>query len=324
MATALIGTLVVSGVLLTQAAPADPTAILPSPADPTPTDPPPSPEPSPSPTMSPSAEVQPDPTTAVRDALARYVASRRAHAGIAVLDRITGIALAYQDSTRFTTASVVKVDILATLLWRYQRANRQLSPYQRDLAEDMIVHSDNNAASTLWDAAGGASGIAQANQAFGLTQTSPNRGDYWGATTTTAADQLRLLGTLAAPAGPLSTTRQGYEWNLLGHVESDQRWGVPRAAGTAATAVYVKNGWWPSKGRWIMNSVGRVVEPGHDWLVAILSDRNPTERSGMSLVEHLAWLALDGLRKATVSPAPTVSTAPTVSSAPTVSPAPSG
>jgi hypothetical protein len=63
----------------------------------------------------------------------------------------------------------------------------------------------------------------------------------------------------------------------------------------------VKNGWLASpadRGRWIVNSVGRVVEPGHDWLVAVLSDHNPTEGSGITLVEHLASTALTGLRSA--------------------------
>jgi beta-lactamase class A len=315
-ATALSGALVAIA-LLGQYVPTEPLATRPSPPE-APPSPVLSPSPSPIPALAePSATPQPapDPTVAVQASIASYVTGRRAHAGIAVRDRITGLAVAYQETVRFDTASVVKANILAALLWRNQRANRSLTAAQGDLAEDMIVHSDNDATDALWDAAGGAAGITNANQAFGLSQTSVNQDGYWGATLTTAADQLRLLGALADLGGPLSTISQGYEWNLLAHVDTDQRWGVPRAAGPAATAVYVKNGWLDDKndrGRWIMNTVGRIVEPGHDWLVAILSDHNPTEQSGMTLVETLAAIALDGLRRATAvaTPAPSAGGGP--------------
>src|SRR5947207_2742942 len=131
----------------------------------------------------------------------------------------------------------------------------------------------------------------------------------WQASTpTSAGDQLRLLRVLAEPDGPLSPAARSYPWSLLGHVEPDQRWGVPHAAGTAATGVYVKNGWWPNRsdlGRWIINSIGRIIEPGHDWLVVVLSDHDRTEDGGIGLVERIASIVVDGLRQATASPSPT-------------------
>jgi len=256
-----------------------------------------------SPRPSVAADVRPAPagsvTAALAAALAADATARRAHAGIAVLDRVSGVSVGYNDGVRFATASVVKVDILATLLWRDERAGREPTAAQRRLATEMITESDNEAASDLWDTIGGAAGLAQANRMFGLRQTVPNRSGYWGMTGTTAADQLRLLGVLADPTGPLSAAGRGYLLGLMSRVESGQRWGVPRGAGTGATAVYVKNGWLANvadRGRWIVNSVGRVVEPGHDFLVAVLSDHNPTEAAGISLVEHLTRTALTGLR----------------------------
>jgi len=246
----------------------------------------------------PSQAPLPDPVPAVRAALARYAAARRAHTGIAVLDRVTGRAVGYEDGARFPTASVVKLDILATLLWQHQRTGRPLSAGQKHAATEMITESDNEAADALWTEIGGASGLAQANRVFGLTRTTPNRAGYWGLTTTTAADQVRLLGVLADPAGPLSAGSRGYALGLLARVRAGQRWGVPRAA-AGPTAVYVKDGWLASvadRGRWIVNSVGRIIEPGHDWLVAVLSDHNPTEGGGIGTVEHLATTAVAGLR----------------------------
>ncbi len=259
------------------------------------------PEPEPIATPSMAGQVLADPAVPLRAAIDSYVTGRGAHLGVVVLDRVTGETLAYNDSVRFATASVVKVDILATLLLRAQRAGRPLTAAQKDLASQMITESDNDAATELWDEAGGATGVAQANRTFGLTQTSPNRDDYWGLTTTTPADQVRLLGVLADPAGPLSAASRGYALDLMSRVESDQRWGVPAAAGTATTAVYVKDGWLSNGNdddRWIVNSVGRLVEPGHDWLVAVLSDHTDDEDAAIATVEHVASTVVTGLREA--------------------------
>lgn len=241
----------------------------------------------------------PDPVGLVRDALATALAGQGRNVGVEVLDRVTGRTVGYQEALAFETASIVKVDILATLLWQDQKAGRQLTANQRDLAEDMITESDNDAASALWDAIGGASGLAAANRAFGLTGTTPGTDGYWGATTTTSADQVKLLAMLSDDSGPLSATNRAYELNLMADVESDQRWGVPAAAGSTTTAVYVKNGWLSSpsdNGLWVVNSIGRIVEPGHDWLVAVLTNHQSDEDPAITLIQNTAAAALNGLR----------------------------
>jgi beta-lactamase class A len=291
----------------TAAAPAASTADSASPTD--------SPGPTDSPSTTDSPALSASPAAAVRGgevsplqaaeaagtaALTGYLSGRGARIGVAVLDRVTGAAVGYQDGTAFHTASVVKMDILATLLWQDQRAGRQLTDDQRDLATSMITASDNDAATSLWDAIGSGSGLAAANRAFGLTHTTPGSDGSWGLTTTTAADQVRLLAVLADPDGPLSADSRAYELGLLSRVESDQRWGVPSAADATATAVYVKNGWLSytgDNGWWIVNSVGRIVEPGHDWLVAILSDQNGDEDSGIDRIQRSATVTLDALRR---------------------------
>ena len=267
-------------------------------------------QPSPAPTQStlddfvspePNASDPPaaDQSATVLAALAAALAGQGSHIGVEVLDRVTGAAVGYQASQSFHTASVVKVDILATLLWRYQRAGRQLADDERDEAEAMITESDNEAASALWDDIGGGTGLAEANRAFGLTQTTPGPDGYWGSTATTAADQIRLLSMLTDESGPLTADSRAYELGLLANVESDQRWGVPAAATGTASAVYVKNGWLsaPSDdGLWIVNSIGRIVEPGHDWLVAVLSDHHDDEDPGITMVQNAATTAVGGLR----------------------------
>jgi beta-lactamase class A len=256
-------------------------------------------DPAPSPSPSVVATNGLAPSGDIRAALASYAATKKAHVGIAVFDRVTGATVTYNDGVRFATASVVKMDILATVLYQNQKAGRQLSATQKALATKMITASDNNAATSLWNSVGGASGVAAANKVFGLTQTKPNYA--WGMTTTTPSDQVRLLGVLTNPNSPLSQANQQYELGLMAKVEADQRWGVPRAAGTGATGVYNKNGWLASirdRGRWIVNSVGRIVEPGHDWLVAVLSDHSSSMGSGITVIEHETVTAVNGLRSA--------------------------
>ncbi len=56
-------------------------------------------------------------------------------------------------------ASVVKLNILDALLAKYGKGSGGLSGQDRKLARLMIEDSDNDAATALWDTAGGASGI---------------------------------------------------------------------------------------------------------------------------------------------------------------------
>jgi hypothetical protein len=239
----------------------------------------------------------------VRGQVASYLADRGRHAAVAALDLNTGAELTYNASVRFETASIVKVDILAALLWQRQEeggsgGEAELTAGQRTLAMRMITQSDNDAADDLYEQVGGATGLTRANRAFGLTDTTPQ--SSWGLTRTTVSDQLRLLRVVSRP-GPLAAPSRAYILDLMSQVERDQRWGVPAAAGEDATAVYVKNGWLSRSAdryRWIINSIGRIVEPGHDWLIVVLTNLNATMDAGVDLVQATANLALDGLRRA--------------------------
>jgi hypothetical protein len=85
---------------------------------------------------------------------------------------------------------------------------------------------------------------------------------------------------------------------LMSRVESDQRWGVPTAAGPDASKVYNKNGWYPFSddgGTWTINSLGEIVENGHTYLVAVLSNGNATQGGGEALVGSAATVALTSL-----------------------------
>nr|BEK64558.1 serine hydrolase [Kitasatospora purpeofusca] len=215
---------------------------------------------------------------------------------VAVTDLETGQSLSYGGPGHdFATASIVKLDILAALLLRTQDLGSTPTAAQRALATTMIENSDNDSATGLWDEIGADPGLDAANARFGLTATKAGQDGYWGLTSTTADDQLRLLRQVFTDDSLLSTTSRSYIQELLDQVEDDQRWGVGAAASDGGFEV--KNGWLPrdSDGLWVINSIGRVERDGHELLIAVVSDGNPTDTDGMDLVESVARAAAEAL-----------------------------
>ncbi|SOD87838.1 serine hydrolase [Streptomyces sp. Ag109_G2-15] len=209
----------------------------------------------------------------------------------AVLEVDSGESAAYGGAA-FDTASIVKVDILATLLLQAQDAGRQLTVAEKAYATKMIENSDNASATALWHTIGRAEGLDAANERFGLAQTSGGSGELWGLTQTTAADQLALLQQVFGEESLLSAASRTYVQGLMKGVEADQQWGVSAAAVGSSWAL--KNGWLArsTTGLWDVNSIGRVTVDGTDYLVAVLSKGTVSEAKGISLVEDAAKAAV--------------------------------
>ncbi|WP_432082962.1 serine hydrolase [Streptomyces sp. WAC 04229] len=208
--------------------------------------------------------------------------------GVAGFDPGAGVTAAY-GAGGFETASVVKVGILAALLLRARDAGRVLTVAERAHAVAMVERSDNDSASALWRAIGGARGLDAANERFGLTGTAGGEGTLWGLTRTTAVDQVALLRHLfVADGSELTADARAYVTGLMGRIADGQRWGVSAAADGSAWAL--KNGWLrrSTTGLWVVNSVGRVTSGGHDRLVAVVSRGSATLAEGIALVEAAA------------------------------------
>ncbi|MCW2936660.1 MAG: hypothetical protein JWM19_7622 [Actinomycetia bacterium] len=216
------------------------------------------------------------------------------HVAIAVDDLSNGQFASYGGNQEFITASIVKADILAALLYQLQQENRHLNPHQETLATTMIDNSDNDAATKLYDEDGESSGIDAANQAFGLTETTVGTSGYWGLTTTTPDDQVRLLRQVFTSQTILAPASQAYIQDLMGQVESDQAWGVPSAA-DSGTSFAVKNGWLPNPDLWEINSIGEVTHQGQRMLIAVLSSDNDDYDDGISLVQGVIGKAADAV-----------------------------
>jgi beta-lactamase class A len=240
-----------------------------------------------------SSTVSASPTTDAEQRLSAAVASviksDEGHAAVAVDDLTTGQAASYNGGDDFVTASIVKVDILSTLLYQSQQSGESLSDEQQELATTMIENSDNDAASDLYDDDGAATGIDTANKAFGLTDTAAGTDGFWGLTTTTVTDQIKLLRQVFTSDSLLTSSSRDYIQDLMGQVEADQRWGVSAAASDGS--YLVKNGWLPNPDLWEINSIGEVTRDGQELLLVVLSADNETEDGGIALVQQIAQAA---------------------------------
>jgi len=153
----------------------------------------------------------------------------------------------------------------------------------------MIRNRDNDAASTLWEMIGGADGLAAADGRLGLTETVPGPDGWWGMTTTTVTDRIKLLDTIDDPDGPLAPSRE-YVLDLMSRVAADQAWGASAGAGPEET-VALKNGWVDDDtGTWIINTTGRITGPDTDLTIAVLSDHQTGYAAGVTAVEQIVAL----------------------------------
>jgi Beta-lactamase enzyme family len=247
------------------------------------------------PTPSPGTARHQDPLGA---AAASYVAGRAGVVLAAVYDLRTGQTWHLGQGQPQDEASVVKLDVLETLLAERGRSGTELSASDRALAAQMIEDSDNDAATSLWYEVGGPSSIRSFNATAGLADTAPSScvncpgfpWPGWGLTTTTPSDQLALLRALVEPNPLLTNADRTYALSLMENVTPDQRWGVSGGVPAQAT-VALKNGWLPlnsADNDWQINSVGWISGSGRDYLMAVLTTGNPSEQYGIDTIDQLA------------------------------------
>lgn len=228
-----------------------------------------------------------------------YLHGRPGRAGVMATDLRSGMTFGVDETSRYVTASVIKVDILAALLLQHQRQGVAMSDGERALAARMIRRSDNSAADALYADIGRDAGLRSADAAFGLDRTDPYPVS-WGSSWTSPSDQVRLVRMLASGGGPLTAANRRYVLGLMGSVTPSQAWGISAAA-RPGEKVALKNGWVPLRyegNGWAVNSIGRITGRGHDFVVAVFSADSPTMAEGVATVEHLASMVVSPLREA--------------------------
>jgi Beta-lactamase enzyme family len=211
---------------------------------------------------------------------------------VGVIDTATGRQAVYNAGIRFPTGSIVKADILATLLLQHQRNGSSVVAQGATLATDMIENSSDAAARSLWRLVGGVAGVESANHILKLTHTSLGPAGRWGLTSTTVSDQLQLLTDLTSPRSPLDSASRAYAVSLMEHVAPGQRWGIPAAASPGARYA-VRNGWLPDQRLLAVDSMGVVRRNGQELLIVVLSRGNPTLAAGIARAQAAAVAAAD-------------------------------
>ncbi|MGA5898007.1 serine hydrolase [Streptomyces venetus] len=215
------------------------------------------------------------------------LATRKGTVAVGLHDRSTNTTCTLRATSAYDSASVVKVTVLAALLWDAKKSNRYLTERENTFAKAMITKSDNAATSTLWKQLG-MTKIKGFLTAAGMTQTKPGANGYWGLTQITVTDEQKLLKLLTAKNAVLSDNARAYVIKLMGQVVSSQRWGTPYGVPSGVT-VAVKNGWLQrSTNGWRVHSVGAFKGGGHDYVMTVLTHGNSTMDYGIATIQAVA------------------------------------
>lgn len=167
------------------------------------------------------------------------------------------------------TASIVKVQIMATVMRRAQEAKRSLTTWEKSQLVPMIRYSDNSAATNLWNYVGRGRAVARVDALMGLKSTVMDSRGAWGLTVTNAPDQVVLLDHFSRANPVLTTAMRSYGLSLMHSVTRSQAWGV--TSGPPAGSTAVKNGWLPLTDGWHVNSIGAVSSGARSYSIAVLT-----------------------------------------------------
>ncbi len=194
-------------------------------------------------------------------------------------------------------ASVAKLVIMLALFDRVEAEGRDLTPAEYALLEPMVVWSDNDSASRLWDAVGGARGASAYLERIGVAGIVPDR-VAWGDSRASGPAVAWLLAKLAF--GDLVTPEhRELALALLARAADDEPWGVGVGVRNTrvladGTIVGVKDGWYPVRAGWRAGSAGLIVpgpgQPGGTvpYAIAVLTAENALLDDGIYTIEGFA------------------------------------
>ncbi|WP_433299160.1 serine hydrolase [Pseudonocardia sp. CA-142604] len=214
--------------------------------------------------------------SAVQRVDAVQAANPRTQIGAAVLDRKTGmLALGTDGTTRFYSASVVKLYTVVAILHRVDAGKLTLSATDRDDIQRALVASDDNAMDALWVKFGGAETVSQTISLVGLKDSQPPADpSQWGETKISARDVTAVYNYVLRSLSPAS---RNMIMNALGHAQDKGADGFDQAFGLIApprqSNVAAKQGWMWINSDFDLHTTG-VLGSDDRYVVAILS-KNP-------------------------------------------------
>jgi beta-lactamase class A len=219
--------------------------------------------------------------------IAAALTNRKGEVAVGLHDRATDTTCTLRPSAAYDSASIVKVTVLAALLWDAKRRDRYLTDREVALSRAMITESDNAATRALWKQLGLAK-VRGFLAAADMTRTEPGANGSWGLTRITVADEQKLLNLVTAGNEVLSDNSRAYILKLMRQVVPAQRWGTPYAV-PSGVSVAVKNGWLRRATHgWRVHSVGAFKGRGHDYTVTVLTHGNGTLNYGIHTIQGVA------------------------------------
>lgn len=208
---------------------------------------------------------------------------------IAVLVPDDGVAYEFQGEETAPLISVAKVPIMLAYLDRVTEEGRDLTELEEALLDDMITLSDNAAATSLWEAMGGAAAMAAYLETQGIEGVETSE-DSWGSTPASPLQMASLMAMLVQ-GDVLDEASREIAMGLLSSVDPSQDWGA--LAGTEGLAIEsgLKNGWYPESWGWSTNSVAYVVPADQPaYAIAIFTSGWHSMADGIASIETIAEL----------------------------------
>lgn len=230
---------------------------------------------------------------AISPSLASYLSSHGDDVGAVVYDITRGVTYTYQPHQTFIMASSAKVPLMVSYLMHIEAQGRRPNGYELSVLTAMIEQSDNNAAQVIYDTLGDDSGQRHYMRSWGITDYTPDP-NGWGWGRWSPADMAHLL-TLLQRGEVLNSSDRALAWNLMRHIESDQRFGVGDTAPSGAT-VAMKDGWVPGPdGAWAVNTSGMVTLGDESYIITIYTKEQNSFGSGQTIVNHVCAAVADAL-----------------------------
>ncbi len=213
--------------------------------------------------------------------LAAYLNSNGNTVGVTLYDINHQTYYTYNDAQTFTMASSVKVPILLTFLDMLEQQGREPDDNEQYLLTTMIENSDNDSATSLYDAVGGADGVSNYLQKIGIGGVSMDI-DAWGYSQITPHAMVDLL-TLLHNNKILNATHRALALNLMENIEADQLVGVGDNVPAGAT-VAMKDGWVTGPdGQWVMNSSGIITFNNQTYILAVYTQQQQSLEDGQTI-----------------------------------------
>jgi hypothetical protein len=227
----------------------------------------------------------PFPSKAAIAAAESFLVARAGRTSLAVLDsagHLSGLHL----REHFQTASVVKVMFLTAYLQMLEARHRALSASDRALLYPMIHESNNDDASAVLAAVGGAA-VARVAREAGMRDYAPGVG-WWAFSQTSAQDQASFMMALSHL---IPVRFYGYARYLMATIEPEQSWGFPPVA-RPRWKVFFKTGALPSEG--LFNEVALLEKGPLRFTVAVFTEGDPSMAYGEQTIEGVAERLLAG------------------------------